>query len=111
MIPDDGGDGRRQFRESADERFGQFEGNAQDVFVAPDGKTLVTADRHGRAAAVKLWDVATGKEVAGPTPPLAIARVTARTANTVTLHLRGFKSSADRDRGLRKWRAEAAANK
>lgn len=33
------------------------------------------------------------------------------TADTVTLHLRGFKSSADRDRGLRKWKAEAGGKK
>src|SRR5205085_10063029 len=45
------------------ERFGGFEGNARDVFFTPDGKTLVTADRHGRAAAVRVWDVATGKVV------------------------------------------------
>jgi WD40 repeat protein len=46
-----------------DDRFGGFEGNAQDVFFTPDGKTLVTADRHGRQAAVRVWDVATGKVV------------------------------------------------
>jgi len=46
-----------------DDRFGGFEGNARDVFFTPDGKTLVTADRHGRAAAVRVWDVATGKAV------------------------------------------------
>jgi WD40 repeat protein len=44
-----------------DERFGGFEGDAYDLFFTPDGKTLVTADRHGRQAAVRLWDVATGK--------------------------------------------------
>jgi WD40 repeat protein len=46
-----------------DDRFGGFEGNARDVFFTSDGKTLVTADRHGRAAAVRVWDVATGKVV------------------------------------------------
>jgi hypothetical protein len=29
------------------------------------------------------------------------------TADTVTLHLRGFKSAADREKGFQKWRAEA----
>jgi PBS lyase HEAT-like repeat len=33
------------------------------------------------------------------------------TADTVTLHLRGFKSSTDRDQGLRKWKADAGAKK
>jgi HEAT repeat protein len=33
------------------------------------------------------------------------------TADTVTLHLRGFKTKADRDRGFQKWRAEAGAKK
>jgi hypothetical protein len=33
------------------------------------------------------------------------------TDDTVTLHLRGFKSAADRDRGLKKWLAEAAGKK
>jgi len=33
------------------------------------------------------------------------------TADTVTVHLRGFKSAADRDRGLRKWKAEAGNKK
>jgi WD40 repeat protein len=46
-----------------DDRFGGFEGNARDVFFTPDGKTLVPADRHGREAAVRVWDVATGKVV------------------------------------------------
>jgi RNA polymerase sigma factor (sigma-70 family) len=46
-----------------DERFGGFEGDAYDLFFTPDGKTLVTADRHGRQAAVRVWDVASGKVV------------------------------------------------
>jgi WD40 repeat protein len=46
-----------------DDRFGGFEGNAQDVYFTPDGKSLVTADRHVREAAVRVWDVATGKVV------------------------------------------------
>jgi RNA polymerase sigma factor (sigma-70 family) len=46
-----------------DDRFGGFEGNAQDVFFTPDGKSVVTADRHGREAAVRVWDVASGKVV------------------------------------------------
>jgi hypothetical protein len=33
------------------------------------------------------------------------------TEDAVRLHLRGFESSADRDRGLRKWKAEAGAKK
>jgi hypothetical protein len=44
-----------------DERFGGFKGDAHDVFFTPDGKSVVTADRHGREAAVRVWDVATGK--------------------------------------------------
>jgi hypothetical protein len=33
------------------------------------------------------------------------------TADTVTLHLRGFKSAADREKGFKKWQAEAGAKK
>ncbi|HEX4610412.1 MAG TPA: sigma-70 family RNA polymerase sigma factor, partial [Urbifossiella sp.] len=44
-----------------DERFESFAGDAHDVFFAPDGKSVVTAERYGRAAAVRVWDVATGK--------------------------------------------------
>ncbi len=44
-----------------DERFGSFEGDAHDVFFSPDGQSLVTAERYGRGAAVRVWDVATGK--------------------------------------------------
>lgn len=33
------------------------------------------------------------------------------TADTVTLHLRGFKSKADREKGFAKWRAEAKEKK
>jgi WD40 repeat protein len=33
------------------------------VFFTPDGRSVVTADRHGRGAAVRVWDVATGKVV------------------------------------------------
>jgi hypothetical protein len=33
------------------------------------------------------------------------------TEDTVTLKLHGFKAAADRDRGLKKWQAEAAAKK
>lgn len=43
------------------ERFGGFEGDAQDLFFIAGGKTLVTADRYHRAAGVRLWDVATGR--------------------------------------------------
>jgi WD40 repeat protein len=43
------------------ERFGSFEGDAHDVSFTPDGKSLVTAERYGREAAVRVWDVATGK--------------------------------------------------
>ncbi|MBN9120515.1 MAG: hypothetical protein J0I06_15405 [Planctomycetes bacterium] len=41
------------------ERFGGFEGDAHELFFGADGKTLVTVDH--RDAAVRFWDVATGK--------------------------------------------------
>ncbi len=41
------------------ERFGGFEGDANDLFFTAEGKTLVTVDH--RDAAVRFWDVASGK--------------------------------------------------
>jgi hypothetical protein len=32
-------------------------------------------------------------------------------ADTISLHLCGFKSAADRERGMKKWPAEAASKK
>ncbi|MDG3008113.1 sigma-70 family RNA polymerase sigma factor [Paludisphaera mucosa] len=45
------------------DRFGGFEGEAQDLFFTADGKALVTADRYRRDAGVRIWDVATGRVV------------------------------------------------
>jgi len=45
------------------DRFGGFEGDANDLAFTPDGKTLVTAGRHQRAAGVRVWEFATGKVV------------------------------------------------
>jgi RNA polymerase sigma factor (sigma-70 family) len=42
------------------ERFPGFKGNAHELTFTRDGKTLVTVDH--RDAAVRLWDVAAGKE-------------------------------------------------
>lgn len=42
------------------ERFPGFEGDAQEVFFTPDGRTVVTVDH--RDGKVRLWDFATGKE-------------------------------------------------
>jgi RNA polymerase sigma factor (sigma-70 family) len=42
------------------ERFAGFEGDAQELFFTPDGRTLFTVDH--RDGMVRLWDVATGKE-------------------------------------------------
>ena len=41
------------------DRFGGFEGDAHDLFFTAAGQTLVTVDH--RDAAVRFWDVATGK--------------------------------------------------
>jgi RNA polymerase sigma factor (sigma-70 family) len=43
------------------ERFGGFEGTAEDLSFTPDGKALVTADRYRRGAAVRVWNVESGK--------------------------------------------------
>jgi RNA polymerase sigma factor (sigma-70 family) len=43
------------------ERFGGFEGDAQDLFFAPDGKSLVTVDRYRQNAGVRIWNAETGK--------------------------------------------------
>jgi RNA polymerase sigma factor (sigma-70 family) len=43
-----------------DERFPGFKGNAHELTFTRDGQTLVTVDH--RDGAVRLWDVATGKE-------------------------------------------------
>jgi RNA polymerase sigma factor (sigma-70 family) len=42
------------------ERFPGFKGNTHDLAFTPDGKSLLTVDR--RDGAVRLWDVARGKE-------------------------------------------------
>jgi RNA polymerase sigma factor (sigma-70 family) len=42
------------------DRFGPFEGDAQELFFTPDGKSLVTVDH--RDGMVRVWDFATGKE-------------------------------------------------
>ena len=42
------------------ERFALFEGEANDLFFTPDGRTLLTTDH--RDGAVRVWDFATGKE-------------------------------------------------
>jgi RNA polymerase sigma factor (sigma-70 family) len=41
------------------ERFPGFEGDAQDLYFTPEGRTLLTVDH--RDGKVRLWDVATGK--------------------------------------------------
>jgi WD40 repeat protein len=46
-----------------EDRFGSFAGSPDFLFFTPDGKTLVTADRYRRGAAVRLWNPATGEEV------------------------------------------------
>src|SRR5262249_34240826 len=42
------------------DRFSGFNGDAQSLWLAPDGKSLITVDY--RDAAVRVWDVAAGKE-------------------------------------------------
>src|SRR5262249_39835736 len=42
------------------DRFSGFNGDAQPLWLAPDGKSLITVDY--RDAAVRVWDVAAGKE-------------------------------------------------
>ena len=43
-------------------RFEGFEGSAQNVYFTAGGKTRITADRFFPGAAVRVWDVATGRE-------------------------------------------------
>lgn len=45
-----------------DGRFDSFAGDAHHVFFTPDGKSVITAERFGRDAAARVWDVATGKD-------------------------------------------------
>ncbi|HEX3150436.1 MAG TPA: sigma-70 family RNA polymerase sigma factor [Gemmataceae bacterium] len=42
------------------ERFPGFEGDAQELFFTPDGRTVITVDH--RDGMTRLWDFATGKE-------------------------------------------------
>ena len=43
------------------ERFNGFTGDPQDLFFTDGGKTLVTVDHDRQDAAVRIWDVATGR--------------------------------------------------